>query len=663
MGVAGAVTTVAAGREPSTRAASYVMATLLATVAGVYQGALASVPLNDDFMHVTYARQLLAGDWPGRDFFDSAVTLMYVLSAVAQSLVGYRLLAEAFVVGVATAVSAYLVFMLTRRLTQSTLAATLAVFLIIVAGPRGYSYPKVIVYAAAATLWWAYVWTPGIGRAAALGAWTAAAFYWRPDHGVYVAIGAMSAVFTAHGLRAVAVVRCAQAGAVTLALIVPFLVFMSATVGLSHYIGSGLTMFEAQHATMNTHAWPDWPIRRREDVIALDPAEAFAPVITVRWSATSSPDERSEIVKRYGLTPVGDEDDAQRVRLSERSLSTMSGLLNDPHVEDTAGVDRSTATVPWATWPPWERWRFRHWWLRFRAFNGVNEQTRAAEATAALLYAMPLLAVIAAIRWRRYRLPPHVTPGRLASFALFGAVTNIGLLRTPYDVRAVDGIVVPAILFGCCTAALIAAAKATSGPPRWLTAAASLAFVLLVMKSVAVAGQFGYRAAWLAGDWRSAERMRGAWTGVRDRLVAEPPLSYWQDRPAPAGIRLASYARECLPASERLLVLWFAPEIYYHAERLMASRHLVFIPGFAAADAEQRMALAKIVRYAPPLAFANSALDTATREIFPAVVDFVHDQYHVAAALEEDGERYLVLARRDERVIRSYGEQRWPCYR
>jgi hypothetical protein len=157
--------------------------------------------------------------------------------------------------------------------------------------------------------------------------------------------------------------------------------------------------------------------------------------------------------------------------------------------------------------------------------------------------------------------------------------------------------------------------------------------------------------------------MSGAWAGVRDRLIAEPPARYWEGRAAPVAVRLAAYARECVPPSDRLLVLWFAPEIYYYADRLMATRHVVFVPGFAAVAHEQRMTLAKIERFAPPVAFANSSLETSTREIYPAVVDYVHREYATAGTVAEDGERYVILVRRDEPVVRHYGEERWPCYR
>jgi len=126
-------------------------------------------------------------------------------------------------------------------------------------------------------------------------------------------------------------------------------------------------------------------------------------------------------------------------------------------------------------------------------------------------------------------------------------------------------------------------------------------------------------------------------------------------------IRLAQYAAECVPPSKRLLVLWFAPEIYYYADRLMASRHLFFESGYESLAHEQRLTVEKIDRFSPPLVFATGELDTFTRQKYPGVVEYIHDRYESVGSIESEGERYVILLRRNERVVRSYGDNQWPC--
>jgi 4-amino-4-deoxy-L-arabinose transferase-like glycosyltransferase len=634
----------------------------LAVVAGVHQAVIASAPTNDDFLHLVTANQILAGDWPYRDFFELYGPLMYGLSALSRLMFGHRLLSEAVVVGSALAVSTYLVFKLVRSLTGSSAAAVLSALLLMVAGVRGYSYPKVLLYAVAATMWWAYVKEPTRLKALALGAWVAAAFYWRADHGVYVAAGVALAMVCAHGVSRLATIRLAQAGAVSLLAVSPFLILALSTVGLRSYITDGAAIVNTQHTETSSHTWPKWPIRGVSDVIRLDGPEEFAPVVRLRWTEDSSAEARSAVLAKYRLTPVSDDGpQVQVVRMSEQSSGAVRGLINEPIVADTSGIDRSQSKLPWSTFPLWQRLRFSHWWLRFRVFTGVNEHGNAGQAVAAIFYTLPLIVILAAVPWLHRYLRPRATPARLVAFGLFGVVTAFGLMRSPYEVRAVDDVTIPAILFGCCVAALWRTAFARRGVLRVVLAVAAVVLVVLVVKSVAVAGEFPSRVAWLTGEGRSLERMRGAWREVHDRLIAGPPLTYWNGMPKSAELQLSEYAAKCLPSSQRLLVLWFAPEIYYYSDRLMAARHTFYDSGYQNIGQEQQLTLAKIRRYAPPFVYATGEIDSYTRSLYPEIVDYVHREYEAIGALEDDGRRYQLFLRKGASVVRSYGEHEWPC--
>jgi hypothetical protein len=635
----------------------------LALLAGLHKGLLASLPTNDDFMHRTYARQLLAGEWPLRDFFDYGMGLMYLLSALADQVFGHRLLSEAVIIGVATAISTFLVYAIVRRDTGSSAAAVLGSLFLVLAGPRGFSYPKLIIYAVAAYLWWQYVRQPRARTAIAMGAWTAIAYYWRPDHGLYVAVGVTLATLAAHGPRVPALARSTLAGAVTIALVLPFWVFAATQVGFASFVRSGVTAAGAQHGV--SQAGPRWPLRRLEDLFAIDPPDVYAPRIGIRWSRDSSGEARAAVLGRHGLTVESTEDEqSQRVRLSERSLLTLRELIANPIVEDTAGVTRSSAALPWETWPAWDRWRFNAPWLRLRLFPGVDEHTQAGAVAQVLLYCVPMIAiVIGLVPAARRHLPPRVVGGHLAAFAVFAIVVNIGLIRTPYEIRANDAVVLPGIVFGICIATIANAGARGPRAGRWLLAPLALACTLLMMKSLAVTGEFASNMGWLTGEFRSLARARGAWQGARDRLWAEPPFEFWRDREGPLTSRLAQYAHACVPPAERVLVLWFAPEIYYQSDRLMAGRHLHFTPAFRGLPDERRLELEKVRRTAPPVVFAKSALDGPARTAFPELVGYVHGEYEPAATIADEGEEYAILVRRARVPRGRYGQKGWPCYR
>ena len=636
-------------------------AAALALAAALWHGLLLTRATNDNFLHLTLAQQLLAGDWPVRDFFEHGWVLQYVLSAAAQLSVGNRLLAEAIVVSVTWAISTYLVFVLVRALTGLRTVAACSALLLIVAGARGYSYPKGIVYAVAAVLWWRYVQAPSTRLAVLLGAWAAAACYWRPDHGVIVAAGILLAALAAHGVSRLAATRVLMAAAAMAALMAPYVIYVQYAVGLGRYVRSGLVQLQGEHTAHSTHDWP--LIRFGRGLVAAEPPDRYAPRLGIRWSASSADDTRRLVRENYGLTTeMVESDGLERVVLSAATLPRLRALLNEPSVEDTTGIERSSAEIPESAWPAGERRRFEQWWLRLIVLPALRGQERASEFAVAAFYLVAIGLLLCAPLLSR-ALPGHPSARALAAFAFFTLLVNVTMLRSPFAARAPDAVVLAAIAFGCCTAALWRA----GGSRRWRGRLVLRAFALLltaaVVSSVAGAGEFDERLRVVTGDGTSMRRARAAWTEIGRELTTSPPIDYFETRAPRVEIRLAEYARACVPAGERLLVLWFAPDIHYYSERLMAQRHLVFVPGWAALEDEQRLALAKVERFAPPLVFARrSALEQDARASFPDVVAYIERAYAVAGTLSDDDEEYLVYARRDRVASGRYGEAGWPCY-
>jgi hypothetical protein len=638
------------------------LAVVIAVIAALHKILYASVLVNDDFMHRAYALQLLGGEWPIRDFFDYGMVGMYLASAMAQMLFGYRLLAEALVIGLMVGVSSFLVFELVRWLTASSAAALVSATLFLFAMPRGYGYPKLIVYAVAAILWWRYVLKPAPARAVALGAWAAVAFYCRPDHGAYVAAGVALAMVAAHGNSLKALGEYARAGVVAVALVAPWLTFAAVQMnGLVPFIESGMTAAVQEHVA--GQEIPRWPVVGLSDVMVFERSEVYAPSIGLRWTHDSSPEARQQVLDRYGLTVVATRDAvSQTVRASERTVDAVRALVAEPIVEDTDGIERGSATISSSTWPPSQRRRFENWWLRLRVLPALDQQVQAGESATILLFALPLLAIAAAVALKRY-LPARASPVHLICFCVFTLLINLGVLRSPFHVRAGDAIVLPAIVLGILCAMLIQARGPLSPLMRGVTTGVGVVTLILLMKSLAVAGLSGERVTWLAGEWESLDRARGAWEEVVGRLTATPPIDYWRNRDPEVTLGLAAYAQECLPATDRILVLWFAPEIYYYSGRLMASRHAFFLPEFGSLPHERDMETEKVKRTPPAIVFTKAGSDGAARRAFPPVMDLVSREYRVGGSIDDGSDHYSFLVRNDRIPVRAYGADGWPCYR
>jgi hypothetical protein len=641
---------------------------LLASIAAIWHASLMTAATNDNFLHMTLAKQWLAGDWPVRDFFDHGWVLQYALSAGAQSVGGDRLMSEAVIIAVAWAISTYVVYQTVLRLTEHLPAAVLAASLLIIAGARGYSYPKGIVYAVAASLWWEYVRKPTVAKIVGFGAWAAVAFYWRPDHGVYVAIGLALAVMAAHGCQLAIVTRCALAAATMLALQTPFFLYVQFTHGLLNYVQTGLAAVKTEHVTQGPHEWPMF--RLWGNLATVEPAEQYAPTIGIRWSAASSHEQRQEVRSRYALTPLeSDEESVERVRLSLRALDALRSLVNEPIVDDTAGVDRGSGTLssPWTTW---QRWKFNHAWLRLQFFPTLDRLNRASEIVVALFYALPIFTMVAAL-WIKRHLAKWITTWHLVAFATFVLLVDVAMLRIPFPVRAADAVTLSAVIFGLCVVWMwrgAAARRLARDGMRFQASRAVFAvgvalLVLTTFVNVAIVGRSADRLSGLAGEWTSLTRARLAWSAVYRELNASPPLTYFIDERARLSLRFAAYVRACIPTTERLLVLWFEPDIYYYGDRLMAQRHLGFAAALAPLAHEQGMTLDKILHFSPPIALARrSALDGYARASFPGVVEYVEREYRLAASVVEEGEEYLVFVRRDRPALTAFGSDAWPCF-
>ena len=201
---------------------------------------------NDHFLYLAPAQQMLAGEWPSRDFVDPGTPLMYLVSFLARLLVDSPLLAEALVVstafGLAAALTLYAAFSVSGSVAIAVAVAVAEIALF----PRSYHYPKLLFFAAGVLMIWRYARNPSFTRTAALAGCIAAAFLFRHDLGVYLGVAALTAaLFTHSGWKTRAQGAGQILGLVAL-LLVPYLWYVEATVGLTSHLASGAEYSRAE---------------------------------------------------------------------------------------------------------------------------------------------------------------------------------------------------------------------------------------------------------------------------------------------------------------------------------------------------------------------------------------------------------------------------------
>ena len=216
--------------------------------------------LNDHFVYVARAQQMLLGAWPVRDFVDPGFLLMYVASATALVSFGHNLIGEALLVFGGFAAAAALSYPLARAAAGSAAIAAVAVALQALAYPRSYSYPKFLLHALAIMLCWGYLARPTSTRRIGLAGFVAIAFLFRPDHGAVIGLAALCAVAWADARPGPARAKSVLGfSAVTAVFLLPWVVFVQSTVGLVAHLRS-VREFSGRKVDMGRMGWPAFPI-------------------------------------------------------------------------------------------------------------------------------------------------------------------------------------------------------------------------------------------------------------------------------------------------------------------------------------------------------------------------------------------------------------------
>lgn len=217
---------------------------------------------NDHYVHLSRAYQMLLGELPVRDFTDPGMPLMYVASAAARVAGGPALGTEWALVAIAIGLAAAGTVVAGAALARSAGVALAVAVLEVLANPRSFSYPKMVLYAWAAVAIVAAVARPGRARFAVLAVTIAVAFLFRHDHGVYIGVASAVALAVArwpHGPRKALLAVAGLTAAVAL-LLAPWAMFVAANGGLIEYFRSALDFSRIEAGSTMLSAWPalDW---------------------------------------------------------------------------------------------------------------------------------------------------------------------------------------------------------------------------------------------------------------------------------------------------------------------------------------------------------------------------------------------------------------------
>jgi hypothetical protein len=608
---------------------------------------------NDHFIHLSTARQIVAGDLPFRDYTEAGAPLTVFSSAVAQMLGGHALLPDALLTVGLIAVGTAIVFWLAARASGSLIVAAVLAFIAVALSPRPYAYSKILLYAVVILAAWRYLDKDTPARLAVLASIAGVGCLFRHDHGAYLGAFGLATVVAAHGWTIESVRRAALLTAVAVAWVLPYLVFIQLNGGLGEYLRNG-TDFARRDAARTSFIAPRFELGSGEPLLAWAPEQPRPPAeVKVRWAASVTEDVRKQREQKYRLTTAEHhEGTTWSYLLEDTSIENITALVSDTDAEDTDGLTRN---------PPG---------LRRDSGAGVGglvgrikvapELTSQANALAWLYYLFvavaPAAAIVLLVR-RRAGVNDAALP-YVAPVVVLTAIISVTLLS-----RGATAIRLPDVAAPVAALAAWLMARTHLSGRGWATLAWML--VAVTTHSAVVLGEVPDRldTANLTGGLGPAlERSKR----VARELATKPPLRALPDLDHPGSLRVAEYLQSCTAPGDRAFVFGNHPEVYFFAGRPYAGSYVWLVPGFAASERDQQRIVERLRRWRVPVVVTEPLPDyDEYRRYFPLVASYLEREYRDAGPAEFGTTRLRVLthARAEAHgTFETSSGARLPCF-
>ncbi len=619
---------------------------------------------NDQFVTLSQAQQVVMGDWPVRDFDVLGQPLTVMLSALGQTLFGHTLLAEALttagLIGLCTAI----LFLLSWRASGSIPIAVIVALIQVAMAPRFYNFPKLLAYALAIPAMWWYLDHPSRPRLAGIALAGALAFLLRHDHGLYVGLAAIVAVGLAHqpDVRRVAS-DLAVLGALTLAIVSPYLFFVQAHGGLVPYLES-FARYGSETARRTAFSGAPMSFDWSQPLATLESAPVPQPRINIRWAGGVTDARRTAIERALGLSqPEPRATDVINYALADASTAHLADIVHDPSVADTEGIDRQTYVLndPQFTHVPTRADRAVAYVRRVRLLPGILRGVNAIPFLYYLMYAAPLAAFIigfyrgdaaSPVPWKR-------AGAKITVVAVLALLIDRSFLRGNLDSRLADVSEVVGVLAAWVAAVMMAqlsrVGRIAAAVVLLLVFAGTLFSVEATERVSAQVGQTG-----LTSGPRSLLAQAAA---IREALGGTPPVSALPDTPGME--RVARYVNACTAPGDRVLVIGYMPEIFFLSQRAFAAGGVWIQPHFFDTAADQRLMIDRIGRYRVPIVITVPEPEFTTEYVasFPVLTTLLRTEYQEIATTDFGrGFRFRILARQGVAPTGTFPADQLPCF-
>ena len=278
----------------------------------------------------------------------------------------------------------------------------------------------------------------------------------------------------------------------------------------------------------------------------------------------------------------------------------------------------------------------------------------SANASVFLYYFLRTLplscALLMILRLRRKAHAPRLELVQVATLVTMSVLLNLFILRDPVSAR-VGGMAGP-----------VAVLSAWLIQRAWQTRSAFTRVSVALAVSLAVWSLFA------VADWpprlaRGRLRPLVVFATI-ERLAASPPR--YEAMPSSRYVQMVQYLRECTSPRDRVLLTWFAPDVYFFAQRGFAAGMAAVLGAHWSEPRFEERSLRIFASQSVPIVIVR-AIDKSLEKSHPLTARYLHDHYHGAGTsdfgdADIDAGGYEVLIRNDRVPTRRHAPTSMPCF-
>jgi hypothetical protein len=615
---------------------------------------------NDHFGRISPARQIaFYGELPFRDFLDPGYFLTELTSAALLRVLGDNLLGEWLLTSAFFAGGTVLVWLLAYRVSQSRWIALVAAAVALVSFPRAYDYDKVLFYPLGLWCCWRYVahrrprdlWV--LAGALTLGA------LFRYDTAVYVGCAALTVIAVAHADDwRIAAKRATLFAGALVCFGLPCLAALQYSGGVVNALDQ--MMAYGRRETARTRISQPLPVSLGA-LFGVESLEPPAVPVYVRWAQSVDDVSRQALESKYGLRngarDGAAEDRTWFYRAEDISDENLRALVQDSRVDDTHGIDRAKLG---ASEPLLERLARRIPALRWRILPGAWTFQNANAFLYYLLRWLPFLAAATLLvsigtiaPWLRSQTPQmsRSETAQVLSLIVTCVLLNLFILRDPVYAR-VGGMAGPMAVLSAWMAKRVLEVR-TSLLRRALTLV-MVSLLGVTLWSLSAATEWERR---LTSDTLSFGHIRGLASVFGE---SQPRL---RSIPNSRLAGMVSYLRECTSQNDRILALWFVPELYFYAQRGFVGSVATFGGHWSEPRFQERIAAGFRSRSVPVVITEASRYNDLITEY--SLLGRLLGEHYVVAGETSFGDyenNYTLLVDKTRAPVRTHPATGMPCF-